>query len=88
MPEQMENYEGFSVQIMFEHYMKLTGQNKGEISMVQYVETKKAFMAGISSYHRSLIAYMNDTKEPDLNFLDTIEEQLVVFWNEFLESDN
>lgn len=76
----------WNVQSMFDRYCKLVNIDKSKISEVQFRETKQAFVAGLSTYHRSLIANANQPGPLAFDFLHLMEEQLRDFWSETLES--
>lgn len=78
----------FNIQSWFDHYLKLSNVDKSKINPVQLSEMKKAFMAGISSFHVDLIAESKLPEDEIVMWPSIIDEQLRNFWNAEVEDYN
>lgn len=76
----------FKLEDFYQNYLKKVGLREELMHPTQRRETKKAFYAGIASFHIFLLDTLQDLSEDkSISILENINKQLEEYWSQYLE---
>lgn len=71
-----------NIEILYKHYLKLSKLDENKMMPVQRIETKRAFMAGLSTFLKFQSEDISRLPvKGQIEKLTDLNNQLVTFWN-------